>query len=492
MNSDDFPVRPLLSPSAVGGLIAGILIFAATLILPPPAGLPLEGWRTLGLALLMAVWWTTEPVPIGITSLMPVIVMPLLGIGDIGTAAAPYANPVVFLFFGGFLLAAAVEKWGLHRRLAYAAVRALGTGPRRLVLGVMTASGLLSMWISNTATVVLLLPVAVSIITALEDAHSPEEVLRPFAVSLLLGLAYSASIAGMSTLISSPPNAMLAGYLREKHGIDLSFVAWSAVALPLVIVFLPLTWLALTRLVFPLPATVPARLKGEQLTKLLGPSGPMTSAERRILCVFLSAALLWATRPLLNKIPGLGALSDPAIALLCASALFLIPSGSAKDRRFLMSWREAQNIPWQVLILFGGGLSLASAMERSGLASWIGAWLAGFGDVPTFLFLLILIATVLMLTELASNTATVATLLPIGTTIAAATGHDIVSISAAITMAASCTFMLPMATPPNALVFATGHVTIAAMIRAGMVMNIISIVLVSLAALTLAPLLPRP
>lgn len=491
MNDPSSPAHPLLTRSAAVGLAAGLMVLAITLVLPPPAGLPLEGWRTLGLAFLMAIWWTTEPVPIGVTALMPLIVLPLLGIGDISAAAAPYANPLVFLFFGGFLLAAAVNRWGLHRRLAYRAVRAMGTEPRRLVLGFMVASGLLSMWISNTAAVVLMLPVAISIITAMEDARGADEAVRRLALTLLLGLAYGASIGGVGTLIGTPPNAILAGYLLDRYGIDLSFAAWSAVAMPLVIIFLPLAWLALTRVIYPIPASLSTGLEGDKLIKGLAPSGPMTSAERRVAVVFLTAALLWITRPLLNQVPGLGGLSDPGIAVLCASALFLIPSGSAEDRRFLMSWREAQEIPWQVIILFGGGLSLASAMDRSGLAGWIGEWLAGFGGLSPLVFLLLLTATVVMLTELASNTATVAALLPIGATIAAGTGLDVVTISAAIAMAASCAFMLPVATPPNALVFATGHVTIAAMVRAGIVMNLISIALVSLAALALAPLLTR-
>ena len=491
MNKGPSSARLLTAPAA-SGLVGGIAALVLTLVLPPPAGLPVAGWWTLGLALLMAIWWTTEPIPIGITALMPLILLPLLGIGDIGAAAAHYANPLVFLFFGGFLLAAAVQRWGLHRRLAYAAVRAMGTEPRRLVLGFMLASGLLSMWISNTAAVVLMLPVAVSVISAVEaERGGPDEASRRLALSLLLGLAYAASIGGVGTLIGTPPNALLAGYLLERYGIDLSFAAWSAVAMPLVAVFLPLAWLALTRLIYPIPSELRAGFRGSGLVESLATDGAMTSAERRVGLVFIAAAALWISRPLLNQVPGLSGLSDPGIAVICASALFLIPSGSTEERRFLMSWREAQDIPWQVLILFGGGLSLAAAMDRSGLAAWIGEWLAGLGAMPTLLYLVLLTATVVMLTELASNTATVAALLPVGATIAAGTGLDIVAVSAAIAMAASCAFMLPVATPPNALVFATGHVTIAAMVRAGVVMNLISIVLVSIAALVLAPLLPR-
>jgi solute carrier family 13 (sodium-dependent dicarboxylate transporter), member 2/3/5 len=481
---------PLLSRPSLTGLAAGLAFFLATTVLPSPAGLPPAGWHTLGLALMMAIWWSTEPVPIGVTALLPLIVLPLLGIGDIGTAAAPYANPLVFLFMGGFLLAAGVKRWGLHRRLAHAAVRAIGTDPGRLVLGFMVASGFLSMWISNTAAVVLMLPVAVSIISVVEDARGTGEDVRRFARALLLGLAYAASIGGVGTLIGTPPNALLAGYLLDRHGLDLSFAVWSAVGMPLVFVFLPLAWLVLTRLVYPIAPDLVAAFKGGKLVEDLASEGPMTPAERRVAMVFVAAALLWIARPLLNRVPGLEGLSDPGIALLCAAALFLIPSGMAADRRFLMTWREAQDIPWQVLILFGGGLSLAGAMDSTGLAGWIGQGLAGLGDLPPLVFLLILAATVVMLTELASNTATVAALLPIVATIAAGTGMDLVTISAAVAMAASCAFMLPVATPPNALVFATGHVTVAAMIRAGIVMNLLSIILVSLAALALAPLLP--
>jgi len=479
----------LLSGPALGGLIGGLALFAATLLLPAPAGLPEAGWRTLGLALLMAVWWTTEPLPLGVTALLPLIVLPLVGVADIAAASAPYANPLVFLFLGGFLLAAGVKRWGLHRRLAHATVRAIGSEPRRLVLGFMLASGFLSMWISNTAAVVLMLPVAVSIIAMVETGRCAAEDVRRFALTLLLGLAYAASIGGVGTLIGTPPNALLAGYLGERHGIDISFALWSAVAMPLVAVFLPMAWLVLTRLVYPVSADFAAAFRDGRLIAGLDDQGPMTAAERRVGLVFLAAAALWIGRPLLNRLPGLEGLSDTGIGLLCGVALFLIPSGMPADRRFLMSWREAQDIPWQVLILFGGGLSLAGAMDSSGLAAWIGAGFAGLGDLSPLLFLLLLVATVVALTELASNTATVAALLPIMATVAAGAGMDVVVISAAVAMAASCAFMLPVATPPNALVFATGHVTVAAMMRAGIVMNLLSVVLVTLAALAFTPLL---
>ncbi|PLX37558.1 MAG: anion transporter [Hyphomicrobiales bacterium] len=483
------PQPALLSVPAAIGLVAGFAVFLLTLIAPPPGDLPVAGWRTLGLAAMMAIWWSTEPIPIGITALLPLIVVPLAGIMPIAKAAAPYANPLVFLFMGGFLLASGVKRWGLHRRLAHSVVRTIGLEPRRLVLGFMVASGLLSMWISNTAAVVLMLPVAVSIITVMEENEGKGENVRRFALSLLLGLAYGASIGGVGTLIGTPPNALLAGYLFEQHGIDLSFAAWSAVAIPLVIVFMPIAWLVLTRVIYPVAGDFAAAMRTGGLIERLAVPGPMTAAERRVALVFVAAASLWITRPLLNQVPGLEALSDPAIAIFCGAILFLIPAGITPQRRFLMSWDDAAEIPWHVLILFGGGLSLAAAMDASGLAKWIGSGLAGLGDLPMLGFLLVLTATVVLLTELASNTATVAALLPIVATIAAGTGIDLITISAVVAMAASCAFMLPVATPPNALVFGTGHVTVAAMMRAGFVMNILSVVLVALAALALAPLL---
>jgi len=483
------PRDRLLSPRALAGLLAGALVLLASLLLPAPAGLPQAGWQTLGLGLLMAIWWSTEPVPIGITALLPLIVLPLLGIQDLTAASVPYANPLVFLFLGGFLLAAAVQRWGLHRRLAYAAVRMIGSEPRRLVLGFMVGTAFLSLWLSNTATVVLMLPIAVSIIAAVEESLGDDPMLRRFAQALLLGVAYAATIGGLGTLIGSPPNALLAGYLSERHGVDLSFAAWSAIAMPVVLLMLPLTWLLLTRLVLPVAVRFGPGLKPGDLLQGLAAAGPLTPAQRRVLAVFLLAASLWILRPLLNRLPGLDQLGDPGIALLCAAALFLIPSGVAEERRFLMSWHEARGISWEVLILFGGGLSLAAAMDSSGLATWIGSGLAGLGDLPLPLFLLLLVTTVLLFSEMASNTAAVAAMLPIMSMIAAETGIDLMTLSVAVTMAGSCGFMLPVATPPNALVFATGHLSIGAMLRAGLLLNLLSVILVTLAAYFLAPLL---
>lgn len=482
-------IDALLSRAQATGLVAGLIVLAATLLIPPPGGLSVAGWQTLGLGLMMAIWWTTEPVPIAVTALMPLIVLPLLGVADIAAAAAPFANPLVFLFLGGFLLAAGLTRWDLHRRIAFVIVAKVGTEPRRLVLGFMAASAFLSMWISNTAAVVMMLPVVMSVTAAVDEAGQPEETTRPFALALLLGLAYAASIGGVGTLIGTPPNALLAGYMRDAHDIDVSFAAWSAMAMPLVLVFLPLAWLMLTRVIYPVPGGIGAALRDSGLSGDLSAFKPMTSAEKRVGLVFLAAALLWLTRPLLNLVPGLEGLSDPGIALTCAAALFLIPANEPGRQRFLLSWEEARDIPWQVLILFGGGLSLAAAMEDSGLADWIGQGLADLGGLPVLAFLIVLVVMVILLTELASNTATTAALLPVAATIALGADMDLMTVAAAVAMASSCAFMLPVATPPNALVFATGHVTVAQMVRAGALLHILSIALVALTVWLLAPVL---
>lgn len=446
------------------------------------------GWRVLGVTLMMALWWTTEPIPIGVTALMPLILLPLMGAGDIGSAAAPYGSPLVFLFLGGFLLAAAVSRWDLHARIAATVIRRIGDGPRRIVLGFMAASAFLSMWLSNTATVVLMLPVAMSVIVALEQAVGPQApLLKRFALALLIGLAYSATIGGVGTLIGSPPNALLAAYLKKEHGLDLSFAAWSAIGLPLIAVFLPLAWLVLTRFIFPLPARIDGVTSSGGLLSCFAPAGQLTAAQRRVATVLALAASLWIARPLLNRVTGLESLSDPAIGLLCGTVLFFIPSGMPGEQRPLMTWHDTRSVSWEVLLLFGGGLSVASAMDSSGLATWIGTSLGTLGHLPAWVFVLLLVAVVVLVSEVASNTAAVAALLPIAATIAGAAGIDLFSTGVAITLAGSCAFMLPMGTPPNALVFASGHVTAASMMRAGLLMNVISITLVTLVALYLAP-----
>jgi solute carrier family 13 (sodium-dependent dicarboxylate transporter), member 2/3/5 len=483
--------KPLLSRSARIGLWAGIAVLLLTIALPPPSGLSVAGWRTLGLALMMAIWWSTEPVPMAVTALLPLVVMPLAGIADMNAAAAPFANPIVFLFFGGFLLSNALSRWGLHRRIAFAVISAVGTSPRRIVLGFMVATAFLSMWITNTSTVLLMLPVAAAVIGAIETEANDQSLVKPFALALLLGIAYAASIGGIGTLIGTAPNALLTGYLLKQHQIDVPFIAWMAVGVPVVVTLIPLTWLIMTRFAYRVSPSLISDDQSASLIDRLTVREPMRAPEWRVALLLLATALAWITRPLLNTIPGLESVTDAGIAVTGAFLLFLVPSGDTSERRFLLNWREAQDIPWQVLLLFGGGLSLAGAMDGSGLARWIGDGLGQLGNLPALVFILMLVATVIFLTELASNTAIVAALLPVVAAIASQAGMDFLTVATALTIAASCAFMLPVATPPNALIFATGRIAVANMMWAGIWLNILATLVVTLFVSALVPLALR-
>lgn len=485
---DDRGARPTLySPVARFGLIAGLAVLLATFILPPPPGLSLVGWRTLGLGLLMAIWWSTEPVPMAITSIMPMILMPLAGIASIKDATAPYADPIVFLFFGGFLLSNALRRWHLHRRIAFSVISMVGVSPRRIILGFMIATAFLSMWITNTSTTMLMLPVAMAVIDALENETENPSLVRPFALALLLGVAYSSSIGGMGTLIGTAPNALLAGYMREQHNFDVPFAGWMAIGLPVVFVFIPIAWLILTRIAFPVSANLVDGAQSRALIERLTVTGAMRQSERRVALLLLATALLWIIRPFIDHIPPFTALSDTGIAVIAAAALFFIPCGEPNEKRFLLTWEEAQDIPWHVLLLFGGGLSLAAAMTTSGLAQWIGDGLGQLGALPLIVFVMLLVATVVLLTELASNTAIVAAFLPIVAAVAVQTNLDLITIATALTIAASCAFMLPVGTPPNALVFSVGRVRVADMMWAGVWLNILAIVLITVIVTYLVP-----
>lgn len=465
------------------GLAAGAALAGGMLLAPTPAGLGDAGWRTAAVGILMAVWWMTEALPIPVTSLLPILLFPLLGVAPVGGAAAPYAHELIFLFLGGFLIARGIERRGLHRRIALSVVERVGTRPARLVAGFMVASAFLSLWISNTATSLLMLPIALSLVVLLGGAA--EEDRRRFALVLLLGIAYACSLGGMGTLIGTPGNAILAAFVADTYGRPIAFVDWMLVGLPVVIVGLPLIHLVLTRVVFPLRlAEIPggrAFLAGEREAL-----GPMSGAERRVAAVFAATAAAWIVRPLLTGLlPGL---TDTGVALAGALALFVLPAGDGSGEA-LLDWETARDLPWGVLLLFGGGLSLASAVRETGLAEWIGELVAGAGALPAPLLFLLVLAVILLLTELTSNTATVAAFLPVLASLAAVTGQEPLALLAGATLASSGAFMLPVATPPNAIVFGSGMVTIPQMVRAGCVLNLLFLLLVAAAGWWLAPLL---
>ena len=469
------------------GLLLGPLLAALMLASDAPAGLSNAAWATAAVGVLMAAWWATEAVPIAITAFLPLVLFPLLDIATIQNTSAPYANKVVFLFVGGFIVAFAIQRWNLHRRIALNVLQYAGGNGRALVGGFMLASALLSMWVMNTSTTMMLLPIAVSIITVI---HKTVRELDPdgrqhFQYALLLGVAYGATIGGMSTLVGTAPNAILAGFMTEHYGVQIDFARWMMVGIPLSAAMLPLAWLALTRWVFHVDfRTSPEGIA--ELRRLKDELGALTTPEKRVAIVFFCMAALWVFRPLLVKLPGLAALDDSGIAMAGAIALFLVPSGDREDP-LLLRWQYAEQLPWGVIILFGGGLSLAAAVNGTGLALWIGNSLDAVGNLPPVFVVMIAATLIIFLTELTSNIATTTTFLPVVAAIAVGAGMDPILLTVPITLAASCAFMLPVATPPNAIVFGSGLLTIPKMVRAGIALNIIGIVLVSLVAVSLAP-----
>lgn len=487
------PEGPALSVRAAG-MVAGLLVFALLLVLPPPQGLEPVAWRTAAVAALMAVWWMTEAIPIPATSLLPLVLFPALGILDMTAAAAPYANEVIFLFLGGFLLAAAMQRWGLHRRLALAIMGAVGVTPRRLLFGFMAATAFLSMWISNTATAAMMLPIALAVADLLEGP--PEEggarvPRRSFGAALFLGIAYAASIGGVATLIGTPPNAVFAAASSELLGIQISFVEWMAVGVPATFIFLPVAWGLLLLLH---PAGPLGRDGAGVIRQERSALGPASRGEKLVGIVFALTALAWIFRAPLEigplSLPGIQTLlpgvRDSTIAMAAAVALFLIPVDRKEGVRTL-DWEDTRWVPWGVLLLFGGGLSLALAMDRTGLAAWLGLGLGGLGSVPPLVLILAVSALFVFLTEITSNTATSTMAMPLLVGVGAALGTDALTLMATAALAASMAFMLPVATPPNAIVFGSGRITIQQMARAGFLMNLFSVVLVALLAFWVVP-----
>jgi sodium-dependent dicarboxylate transporter 2/3/5 len=469
------------------GIILGPLLSIAMMVSGPPEDLSAAGWTTASVGVLMAVWWATEAVPIAVTALLPIVLFPLLGIATIQDTTAPYANKVIYLFLGGFIVAFAMQRWNLHRRIALNVLQHVGGNGRSLVGGFMVASAVISMWVMNTSTTMMLLPIAVSIIAVIHNTvDSLDERGRTnFQYSLLLGVAYGATIGGMATLVGTAPNAMLAAFMQETYGTEIDFSRWMLVGLPLSAMMLPLAWLVLTRVAFKVDFHTSAEGKAA-LRRLKEELGPISVAEKRVAIVFTLMAATWVLRPLLVTLPGLGALDDSGIAMAGAIALFLIPSGSKEDPR-LLRWTYAEKLPWGVLILFGGGLTLAGAVSRTGLAEWLGSALHAVGALPLAVVVILAATMIIFLTELTSNIATTATFLPVVGAIAIESGVDPIVLTVPVTFAASCAFMLPVATPPNAIVFGSGMLTIPKMVRAGMMLNLVGVFLVSLVALYLAP-----
>ncbi|CAA0137371.1 Sodium-dependent dicarboxylate transporter SdcS [Mycolicibacterium vanbaalenii] len=478
-----------------GGLLLAVLVY---LVLPGDLAHPAK--VTAAIAVLMGAWWMTEAIPIPATALLPLVVFPILvddvGVSDVG---AYYGSDIIFLFMGGFLIALAMQRWNLHRRIALLTVRAMGTSATRVIAGFMLATAFLSMWVSNTATAVMMVPIGVSVLmlagtvsvprgeeTVGEEGVDEDEVKEQvkqsnFGTALMLGIAYAASVGSLATIIGTPPNTLLVGYLEDEQNIDISFGQWMLLGLPLASILLVITWVLLAKLIFkPEIDELPG---GKELfTTELAKLGRPSSGERRVAVIFALAAISWISFPLIWEDPPI---SDAGIAIAAGVLLFILPAGANLGVR-LLDWATAVQLPWGVLLLFGGGLALSSQFSSSGLTEWIGIQAQSLQGLSILLLVGIITAAVIFLTELTSNTATAATFLPVIGGVAVGIGADPLLLTIPVALAATSAFMLPVATPPNAIVFGTGYVNIGSMVKGGIWLNLIAILLISVATTTLA------
>jgi len=458
------------------GLLLGPAVFLILLALPEPAGLSPQGMRVAAVAALMAIWWISEAIPVPATALLPVLLFPLLGVLDGSKVTRAYGHHLIYLFLGGFLIAVTMEKWNLHHRIALHTIRLVGITPNRIVLGFMLATACLSMWISNTATTMMMATIAAAVLREIDRDVLETSPDSRFGSTLMLGICYAASIGGIATLIGTPPNAIFAGVVEKTYGISISFLDWMKFALPLSLVMLGIAWIYLTRV----------RLRGEapqlaggrefilgQIDRL----GPMSRAEKSVAAVFTLVALLWIVRGFYQPV-ALGMVTDSTIAIAGALLLFLIPVNLSR-REFLLDWKTAVTIPWDIIILFGGGFALASGFSESGLTTWLAGQLGVLQGANIVLVIAAVVLLVVFLTEVTSNTATASLLLPVMAALAAAINVHPFGLMVGTAIAASFAFMLPVATPPNAIVFGTRHVSMQQMAWSGLWLNLLAVVVVT-------------
>lgn len=469
-------------------LLLGLGLMGLVLFLPAPQGMGDAAWKVVAVTLLLATWWATEALPVPITSLIPLVMFPALGVFSFGDAASAYAKPTIFLLLGGFIMATGLARWNLHRRLALHILTRVGDHPAALIGGFMGVTALISMWISNTASTIMMIPIALSV--AGEVVKEQNEQTKGFVLCLILGIAYSASIGGLGTPIGTPPNAFVVAFMKETYDVDISFLGWMMFGLPTVLVMTPLAWWVLTRWAYPFDLHG-APTAGNLLQEELRSMGRMSTPEKRMAMVFGLVAACWVFRvPVQRHFDELSWLSDALIAIGGAMVMFMVPSGSKDEKSTaLLDWDTANKIPWGVLLLFGGGLSLAAAVAKTGLAVWLGDALTGLATLDLIFIMLALVTLVIFLTELTSNTATTATLLPVLGALAVSTGMDPMMLFAPAALSASCAFMLPVATAPNAVIYSTGTVTIPQMATAGLRLNLVAIVAVTTISYLLIPVI---
>jgi len=456
--------------------ITGPVLFVLIYYIIPIQGLSIEGKAILASTAWIGFWWITEAMPIEATALLPMVLFPLTGALDMKSTTFPYANPLIFLFLGGFMIAITIEKWELHRRIALNIIAYLGTNPRKVILGFMLATGFLSMWISNTASTLMMMPIGISVIMNL-DAD------KNFSKALMLSIAYAASIGGISTLVGTPPNIVFAGIVRDTFQVDIGFLDWMMIGLPFASLLIYFTWVYLTRFGFPISNQNTGQQSGIQ--DKLSALGKMTKEEQRVMIVFISTAVLWITRKYFIQ-PFLPGINDTVIAVVGGLSLFLIPDTQGNR---LLNWQMMKNVPWGILILFGGGLSIANGFTETDLAQWIGGKLSLFANVHLFVLILVITASINFMTEITSNIATASMALPILAALAVSINIHPYYLMVGAIMAASCAFMLPVATAPNAIVFSSGHIRMRDMVKTGVWLNIVSILLITVFVYFILPLI---
>jgi sodium-dependent dicarboxylate transporter 2/3/5 len=470
------------------GLALGPLSFILIFFFSSPSDLSPEGVALMAAVSWVAIWWITEAIPIAATSLLPLVLFPLFGIMDIKQTSIAYSDPMVLLYMGGFMIAISIEKWNLHKRIALTIISIIGTDLKKIILGFMAATAFISMWISNTATALMMLPIGMAVVAQLGTNLAATKVTQnDIGQALMLGIAYGASIGGMATIIGTPTNIVFVGIVKELYQQEIGFAQWMMVGLPVAVGLLVLCWVYLVNFAYPFPSSLELPGGKEEINRQIALLGKMSREEKVVLFVFSTVAFCWITRSfILNYF--LPELDDTIIAITGALLLFILPTGPESNGR-LLTWKAAEKLPWGILLLFGGGLAIAAGFQETGLAKWIGIQFVLLEDVPFWVFLLIIIAAVNFLTEITSNTATASMILPILAAVALAMEVHPYGLMVSATLAASCAFMLPVATPPNAIVFGSGYLTIPDMMKAGIWMNIISIVLLFFMSYYLLPLI---
>ena len=479
--------QPQFFGAKLFGLILGPLMFLIILLIAPTNVLNPEAWKVIAVAIWMIIWWITEAAPIPVTALLPIILFPLTGVFTIDEATAPYANKIIFLFMGGFMLGLGMERHNLHKRIALNLIKKTGTNPNGIILGFMLTTAFISMWISNTATTVMMLPIALSITQLLEINETSNKGKTRFALGLMLAIAYGANIGGTATIIGTPPNVAWVGFMSDMIGYEVTFAKYLTIGLPICVIMLAITYLIITRVMYPSKIKTlseSANIIDDQLQAL----GKISKPEKYVAIIFVMTALTWILRGSINSWLNTDLLNDSIIAMTGGTLMFITPL-KLRENKFLMEWEYTSRLPWGILLLFGGGLTLAKAMEKSSIVEFVGESIAGTGDMNLILLTLGLTAFMLFMTEIMSNVALAVIFVPVVIGISLSLEINPMYLTLPVTLAASYAFMMPISTPPNAIVFSSGMIKMKDMIRAGIVLNVIAIILLAILSQTLVPLI---